>query len=371
MSLRTFPASLRTPPGSSALWLLLGVAVALFLQWTQATTLGGWSGLLAVGEDATVRPMIQAELPDLVTVDGSGHDGQIGYAIALDLDGSEVPALLADAGYRYRRILLPFVASLGGVLDGPALLGGFMLVTALGMGAAAAALESIRRRLGWSPWVHLGVVANPGLWMSVRLLTSDVLAFGLAAVAVASYVAGRRQRVVVLLVLAVLAKDQYLLVALSLAGHAWFARRDRRALSTLGIPTVVLFAWAGWIQTRMGGGFSPRGNFSWPGGWLPASADLWGVTGVADRILVGVGVAALIGATFLAFTTRSSLLRWMSGPWIVVAIVSSEWIWTVGNNVARVFAPLITLTVAGAEARRAGYRPGSASEASRNRVPSC
>ncbi len=345
MSLRTFPASLRTPLGSSALWLLLGVVVALFLQWTQATALGGWSGLLAVGGDATVRPMIQAELPDLVTVEGWGHDGQIGYAIALDLDGSEVSALLVDAGYRYRRILLPFAASLGGLLDGPALLGGFMLVTALGMGAAAAALESIRRRFGWSPWIHLGVVANPGLWMSVRLLTADVLAFGLAAVAVASYVAGRRQRVVVLLILAVLAKDQYLLVALSLAGHAWFARRDRSGVAFMAIPGLVLAVWAACLQFAFGDGFTARGNLTWPGGWIPSSVEAWITVSAGDQVLVAVGVASLAWATVAFFTSRSRLFRWLVGPWILLAAVSSEWVWALGNNVVRVFAPLLTLGV--------------------------
>lgn len=329
-------------------WFLIGLAVAFFLQWTQATTLGGWSGLLAVGETATLRPLIEEALPGLVTVPGGGHDGQIGYAIALDLEGTEVPDLLVDAGYRYRRILLPALASVGGRADGASVLGLMILISATGMAMASAALEWLRHRFGWSPWVHLAVLANPGLWMAVRLLTPDALALGLAAVAVACHVAGRRGWVVVALVFAVLAKDQYLLVAFSLAAHQWFGRRDRVAVVTFGLPAGVLVLWAASLQARMGGGLSPRGNLTWPGGWIASSLPSWQVSSLGDDLLVLAGAAALVGGIGILIFGRSPLLRWLVAPWVLMALVSSEWVWGVGNNVVRVFAPLIGLVIGAA-----------------------
>ncbi|GEM_PF-1520387 len=358
MSRRSSLASSPSIPRASLLWLLVGLGTALFLQWTQASAVGGWSGLLAVGEDATVRPLIEGDLPALVTVEGSGHDGQIGYAIALDLDGSEVGDLLVDAGYRYRRILLPVIASLGGALHGPALLAGFVLTTASGLGIASAALEGIRRRFGWSPWVHLAVLANPGLWMSVRLLTADVVGFGLATLAVAAYLDRRRRTTVLLLALAALAKDQYLLVALSLAGHQWFARRDRGAAATFGIPATSLLGWALWLQTRMDAGLSPRGNLTWPGAGIFASLGTWPTTSESDRLLVAVGIGMLVAGAVCAVRARSLLFRWLVAPWVLVALVSSDWVWTVGNNVVRVFAPLFALmTVAAVVSLRVSERP--------------
>ncbi len=334
-----------TAPARTTLagWFLIGLLVALFLQGTQAVALGGWSGLLAVGENATVRPLIEADLPGLAVVEGSGHDGQIGYAISLDLDGSEVPDLLVDPGYRYRRILVPFVASAAGLLRGRPLLATTIGLSALGMALASAALESIRRRFAWSGWVHLAILANPGLWMSVRLLTPDAVALGLATAAVGCYLAGRYRWTILALALAVLAKDQYLLVALSLAGHRWFVDKERDGVALVAIPALVLAVWSGWLQLRFGDGFTARGNLTWPGGWLPASSAAWGVTSAEDRFLVAVGIAALAAGLYVAFTTRSALLRWLLAPWILMAAVSSDWVWAVGNNVVRVFAPLVAL----------------------------
>ena len=80
--------------------------------------MGGIEGLLQVGETSDVRPLIESQLGEVPLAPGSGHDGQIYYAIGLDLDGDEVGPLLDHAAYRYRRILYPLVASGFGLFDG-------------------------------------------------------------------------------------------------------------------------------------------------------------------------------------------------------------------------------------------------------------
>jgi hypothetical protein len=71
----------------------LGCAAALALVPGQANAVGGFAGLLQVGEESAVRPLIEEQLGDIPLAPHSGHDGQISYAIGIGLIGDEVPAL--------------------------------------------------------------------------------------------------------------------------------------------------------------------------------------------------------------------------------------------------------------------------------------
>ncbi len=86
--------------------------LALLLQWLQVQALGGdWTGLVNTGRQSALRPLIEAELGPVSTVEQAGHDGQFSYLIAVDpLGRGEAPQLFDHGAYRYRRILLPALA---------------------------------------------------------------------------------------------------------------------------------------------------------------------------------------------------------------------------------------------------------------------
>lgn len=335
-------------------WFLIGVVAAVFLQWLQVRAVGGdWTGLVNAGETSRLRPLIEAELGPVAAVEQAGHDGQYSYLIAVDpLGRGSAPDLFDHGAYRYRRILLPALAGGFGRWGGTAALVGLIVWSALGMGLATAAIADLGSSFGTRPWVVAGVLANPGVWLSVQLLTPDVLALGLAMGGVALWRRGFKIWGVVVLALAALAKDQYVLVAVGLAGWEWF-RTNRREAVLLGVgATTPLLIWSIWLTATIGQGLTPRGNFSLPFFGIFEAAHGWADTGVKDLTFSLISAGSVLLAALIPLRVRSSLLRWLTWPWVILAVISSTWVWDFGNNSLRVFAPLLVFSVLGIAARR-------------------
>lgn len=322
-------------------WFFIGTTVAVFLVWIQVAAVGGLAGLLSVGESSNLRPMIEAELGKIPVAPGGGHDGQFTYVIGSDLDGDLVADELDHASYRYRRILLPAVASLFGLLDGTTLLWGITVSNVLSLGLASGALALILDSTGRSPWAQLGLLANPGVWLSIHLSTVDVLAIAFSLVAVAVWLRDRRWVSVGALALAVLAKDQYLLVALSLFIADARSHSIRHATPFLTAPALTLAAWAGVLTVRLGDGFSARGNLGMPLGGIIEASSVWSEVPTKDLALSILLVAAIALSTALALVPRNRSASVFVAPWIAIALLSTDWVWDLGNNSARAFAPLL------------------------------
>ena len=320
-------------------WFVAGTATGVFLIWTQVGAVGGLAGLLQVGEASELRPLIESELGSIPLTPGGGHDGQISYAIGLDLSGDVVPDALDDVGYRYRRIGLPALASAGGVLRGEALLWGMVVLSCVGVGLSTAAVRWLASDLGLPAWVVIGVLGNPGVWLGARLLTPDALGLGLALSGVALTLGRRNVAAGVVFLVASLTKDQFLLVAGSAAALA-FLRDDVRAAATvLGPPAAGLAAWGAFLSARAGGAFSPRGNLDLPlAGIVESATTAWPVAPDADRVLAWVTLLVLAVTAVSLLRARRLELHVLTWPWVALALVSSSWVWDFGNNAARAFA---------------------------------
>jgi hypothetical protein len=327
-------------------WSLLGGLAAIALVVAQANAVGGFAGLLQVGEESAVRTAIETQLGDIPLAPHSGHDGQISYAIGLDLLGEEVPELLDHGAYRYRRILYPAVSSLFGLLEGEALLTGMIMVTVISAGAASGLTASIGVRQGWSDWVALVVVLNPGIWLSVRLLTSDTMALALMLIGLHLFLSGRPAAAAAFS-LSTLAKDAYLVTPGGLA-----ISRDRRRWLLLIVPVAVLAVWVVWLTVTMGEGFTGRGNLDLPFVGFVDAFPIWRGLDPAELLYLVFALASVaLGLVYASLV--KSWLRWSILGWSVLGVVSSDWVWDLGNNAARVFAPIVVL-VALAEAARRG-----------------
>lgn len=314
-------------------WSAIGLVVGVFLVWAQIEAVGGLAGLLQVGERSGLRPLIEEQLGSMPLAGGRGHDGQSFYAIGLDLDGDVVGAHLDHAAYRYRRILFPLVASFFGVLDGWAL-----LYASVGLGVAAMAVStgvvaSMATSAGKSEWLALVVVLNPGVWLSVQLVTSDALGLALMIVGLQQFLI-RRDRSAVWFALSALAKDVFLATAVALGVRY-------RAWRVLLLPAGALLAWMTFLTLQLGGGFSSRGNLTWPFlGILGASSNWPNLDRTELAYLV---VAILTVAVGVVFCFRDTWLRWPLVTWSALALISSHWIWNFGNNAVRAFAPILVL----------------------------
>jgi hypothetical protein len=332
------PSTSRTPTLKVwTVWFLAGAVAGFWLQWIQASAIGGWSGLIATSADSPMRPSIERELGTVALLP-SGHDGQFSFLMAVDpFDRQNVDALFDDGPYRFRRILYPLLAGAAGRLSGRATLVGLILLAAVGMGLATASSAALAGRLGISRWAVAAVLANPGVWLGVQLLTSDALALGLALTGLLLWWDRRLVWATLLFAFAALTKDQYLLIGLSVAGWTWFRGRRRESL-TLAIGSALPLAlWVAWVSWRMGNGATVRGNLALFG--LLDAFHSWRAAGPSDQILIGLTLLAVLLGIIVPLAA-DSLLRWLTWPWVILALVSSSWVWAVGNNAARVFAPV-------------------------------
>lgn len=321
-------------------WAILGAVVSGLLIGAQSAAVDGIEGLLQVGDTSSLRPIVEEQLGTVPLAPGPGHDGQIYYAIGLDLDGDEIGPLLDHAAYRYRRILFPLVSSGFGLLDGRGLLIGMIVVTVLSAGLAAGAVAATAVSLGLKEWAALTVLLNPGVWLAVRLLTSDTPA--IASMALGLFLVVRlRRRSEIPFALSVLAKDVYLVTPGGLA-----LSRDRRQWFQAAVPLLVLVGWMVWLTVTLGEGFAPRGNLALPLVGLFDGSVNWPALDAEEWLYLGFALlSVLLGLLFGLL--RRSWLRWPILGWSALAIVSSNWVWDFGNNAARAFAPIVVLVALG------------------------
>jgi hypothetical protein len=319
-------------------WAVIGAVAAAILLWAQSEAVGGVEGLLQVGETSDVRPLIESQLGEVPLALGPGHDGQIYYAIGLDLSGDEVGPLLDHAGYRYRRILYPLLASGFGLLEGTPLLVGMIVITIASTAVAAGATAAIGTHAGIGEWAALAVLLNPGVWLSVRLLTSDTLALALMMVGLIT-LGLKLAWPAVGFALSTLAKDVFVVTPLGLG-----VSRDRKRWVLAAVSLLVLLAWMTWLTVTFGDGFTGRGNVALPFVGIVDGSANWPNLDVEELVYLGFGLVTVLAGLIVGITRRS-WLRWPILGWTALALVSSNWVWDFGNNAARAFAPLAVLVV--------------------------
>lgn len=331
-----------SPPIVTPRWFVIGLLTALLVAGLVASLNGGLAGLLTVGEDFPIRDYILEDFDDIQVAAGAGHDGQQYYGIARDpFARGAVPDLLDQPGYRYLHILYPAVAGGLGLFSPDITVVGMVLLASVGFGLAAGAAHALGVRLGDAGVVAAALIANVGLLMSVRFLTPDALALGLALVGVTLALDGRERPALAALALAALTKTPYLVFALAVAG--WHLPTPRRALRYAVAPAVPLLAWLLYLTTRVD--VTTAGNLDFPFFGFVQAWDLWPSVSGGEVVQALVAAVLLVGAALLWVVTPRREVKWLLAGWIAVAVLSSELVWEFGNNTLRVFAPLWTLGV--------------------------
>ena len=337
--------------GRSALaWFLVGAVAGGFLLWTQALATDGANGLLQVGTQSPLRTLIERELGEVPISSAGGHDGQISFGIAIDPAGDEVAPLLGNAtGYRYRRIVYPALSSLFGLLSGPTVLWMMLMLAALGMGLTTAGIHMLVEQMDAPTPVVLTVLANPGVWLGVRVLTPDALGLGLAILGLALAARRSDRAAVAVLAAAALTKEQYLLVAIGVAIWSLLEHERMRAALYFVVPAVPLAVWSLVLSARLGGGFDPRNSLDIPGRGILRAIPNWSVH-PTDGLLAWLTLALVVAMAVALLRSSSRFLGSVGWPWVALALVSSSAVWEFGNNSLRALAilgPLLALAVWG------------------------
>lgn len=332
----------------------LGTFVALLVIGTGAWYLGGWAGLVRVGSRNPMFNRINHELGPLPS-ETTGHDGQLYYLIARDPAGSlGTPEALASFDpqgprYRYQRILFPLLAGGFGQFGPKGTLVGMLVILVLSIAVAGAALAELGGYFNVAPLTIILALMNPGSLIGVWLLTGDPMALALALVAVVAALRGAHALTVIGCTLAALTKEVYLLVPLALAAWHWHSGRRSRAISLAVIPALPVIVWGAWLAGSLpsAGGDGVGGAIGAPFRGLAAAVPYWiRYERHPFELMLALFTCLVVARGIVKVWTRGhALLRWLSAPWIVLAVLATFEVWGKPNNVARAIAILWPMTL--------------------------
>ena len=335
------------------IWLAIGLVAGTFYVAIQVAYMGGNPADILAGGDNALGRWVEERLGAGDLNEFWEHDGHRYFAVAEDLRGRVVPELMPDAAYRYQRILFPLVASAFGLLNGLPIMWGMIIVSVLAFAAASAGVARLAARLGLPAATPLALVANPAVWLGLQLLTADTLALTLFLWALVALLHERNVICVLLLVLACLTKEVYVIAAVSLSTMIWVNQRNKSLAIATFASTIPAFIWFLVLRLRMGGTLDSS-NLGRPFEGIVDGVQLWPYVSGRD-LFFGISALAFLGLGLLTLRHPRILWFWLCAPWIVVGVVTSRWVWGVGNNALRVVAPLTLFTIMAALDRRRGY----------------
>jgi hypothetical protein len=227
-----------------------------------------WNPLIWVTLSARNSP---PELQSYAYNEG-GYDGQFVYLIArdpLDWQYIDVPA------YRYQRIVLSAIARVLMFGQVQWLAGVLLAINLVALFIGTYTLERLLVMLRQSPWYALGYGLAFGVWGSVRLTTTETLAYGLAIVGVYLMLKDRWLWAAFLFAVAGLTKETTFLFPLAFGLWMLYQRQWWRAvwfafigLTPFLIWQIVLFGTFNRFGIGSGGAFATSFEFIPLGGYF-------------------------------------------------------------------------------------------------------
>jgi len=250
--------------------------------------------------------------------ESEGYDGQFAYYIARDPGGS--PPCLDAPAYRMQRILLPVLARVLSLGQTALIPWALVLVNLIALVGGTALLEDLLEAAKASRWFALSYGLYIGVFMAVRLSTTEPLAYGLV---IAGIWLGARDRwwaASIALALAVFAKEVAALFAAGYALHFALNRRWRDAARIALVAGVPFAAWqialADWLGSA---GIGSGGAKATPFEIIPFAGVLKiGTEGsLAALVVLGLLVipAAVVPSLWALWRTVSDLRREHWGPY--------------------------------------------------------
>jgi hypothetical protein len=245
--------------------------------------------------------------------DEEGYDGQFAYYIARDPKGS--PDCLDVPAYRAQRILLPALGRLFSLGNEALIPWVFVAINLIALVGSTALLEDLLAALNVSPWFALSYGLYIGVFMTVRLSTSEALAYGLVVAAIWFEQRDRLWYAAILLALAGLAKETTGLFTAGYLLHFALNLRWRDAVVmalVVGVPFVVwqivLYDWLGEFGIGSGGAKATAFEIiPYYGVW-----KIWYDGNLAAFLLLGVLLvipAAVLPSLWALWHTISDLRR--------------------------------------------------------------
>jgi hypothetical protein len=236
-------------------WMIVLLLNFIYLGAVLARSGGDWTIFVTLGDCYAACAGVGETCPAGAS---EGYDGQFAYYIARDPAAS--PACLDVPAYRYQRILLPILVWALSVGQAQLIPLAFIVINLTALVGSTALLERLLVQMRVSRWHALVYGLFVGVFMSVRLSTTEPLAYGLVILAIWLGMQGRGWLEAVVWLAAGLAKEMaFLFVGALVLYHLWkreWGRALRLALVT-GIPfalwQVFLRVWLGSFGIGSGG----------------------------------------------------------------------------------------------------------------------
>jgi hypothetical protein len=349
----------------SAFIAIIATVLGLMLQYLVSSAPNhNWTTLLNVGKQSASLELFKRDFLNLKPVDSIGHDAQFFYIIAKDpfLSQPETKQILQATGelpqYRFRRILYPILAGLGGNLSPNATLVGLIALSVLGLALATWALAGILALYGKDPAYSLiFMFINPCIWTNIGNLTCDNLSFGLGTAALFYYLkefsgstnlSKRKGAILCLLICsAILTRETYCLLALSLGLLSFLRGHLRLAFLIWVLPISLLVLWGALIAIQTGETFSSifisANTLTFPLVGLIDAASTWRNVDINNQLLTFTTLIMIVAAIIGVARTRQLNDLIIITPWICLALCAASSIWVLGNNSVRVFCFFTTL----------------------------
>jgi hypothetical protein len=295
-----------------------------------------WTVLICIGSGNEIHSLAEDDFARKIKVNPfTGHDGQLVYTIARD------PLLLDEnfpirfSAYRHGRVLYPFLSGLGGLVSAPIVLIGLIFWACIGMGLAGWGAVLLAQNFETKGWAPLFVIANTGLWCSVRFLMNDSLAIGLSILGTALWVSHRRKWAIVILACAVLTKEVYWLTAVGIGLFEFSRKKWKEGFLLLILTIIPLVTWYCYLISILPAGHTGLNNFSLPFYGLIQASSLWHLLSTFEHWMLAVAILFIVFGSMGFIFLHDHLLRWLCLPWILLAVCFSHNIWDLGNNAAR------------------------------------
>lgn len=334
-------------PARMAVVVVVGVLLPLGIA-VRAIQEAGWDPtiLVAFGVDASpTREYAEERLGDVYLRATQGHDGKFFFVQSNDpwvLDPAENAQVLDRPLYRSQRMLYPVFAGGLGFFGPEKIVWAMLAVNIVAMGVGTWFVARIATDMNGSPWWGLAFSLNLGFISEMNIGGAGVVAAAAAFGAVSMFMRERPLPGVVLLTMAVLAREAMLIAAAGIALWLWFARRRESALAAAVVPVLAVVGWAGYLRLRLGEGSvaAEVQEVGWPFVGFFQAFGHW----LGEPLNLAVGVAMML--LFVMFTRRvfrsRSLVGWAFVGFVALGIVFTEQVWRSYFDITRAVAPIIT-----------------------------
>lgn len=311
---------------------------------------GDISALVNLGEQSSEKAAIISDYGSLIPIISKiGHDGVSTYIIARDpfLLGElhkAIPTADGNISYRYRRALFSWLG--GGFASFPPV----MTIYCLALIGSCSLGYLTYLAAKWSNigafsilWIML-ILANPGAWCSIEILSCDLLACALLGACLDYYLQKKVFLSALSIGLACLTKEYFMLAILSFITIELLQNK----YSTIKYYLLALIPstiWWSYLQVSIEKtySFSSSGNLVLPFSDLFYSIKNWGSVSSFDLVSGITSLILLLGLFFIILKNKNIYTTILLAPWCLLYICLSSKVWDLGNNLSRATLPCSVL----------------------------